>query len=122
SEQHLHSHMQEINKELNYVNGKISNLEKLISESLKKLGNISKIWGSSDLEGKRILHKTLFPDGIFYNRENHQYLTRNINKFVELVSSISNSCESKKNGSSQVCVEKSHFVAEMGVEPMTSGL
>lgn len=50
--EHLDKQMREINKELNSGNQTISNLEKLISESLKKLGNISKIWGSSDLESK----------------------------------------------------------------------
>ena len=96
TEEHLLSQMQKINQELNYGNGKVSNLEKLISQSLKKLQNITKIWGSSDLEGKRMLHKTLFPEGIFYNVEKHQCLTREVNKFVELVSSVSNSCEGKK--------------------------
>ena len=122
TEEHLHSQMQKINQELNYVNGKISNLEILISQSLKKLQNISKIWASSDLEGKRILHKTLFPEGIFYNVQKHQYLTRGINKFLELVNSISNSCEDKKNGNSQKFLENSHPVAGSGVEPETFGL
>lgn len=122
TEDHLRSEMQKISQELNYVNGKISNLEKLISQSLKKLENVSKIWASSDLEGKRILHKTLFPGGIYYNVEKHQYLTREVNKFIELVHSVSNSCEDNKKGNSQKNLENSHPVAEMGVEPMTSGL
>lgn len=88
--------MREINKELNSGNHTISNLEKLISELLKKLRNISKIWRSSDLESKRILHKTLFPEGIVYNVQNHEYLTRKVNSFVELVISISASCKKNK--------------------------
>ena len=83
---------------ISYLKVKASNLDKLIYQSLKKLQNISKIWGSSDLEGKRIMHKTLFPDGIFYNVEKHQCLTREVNKFIELVNSVSNSCEGKKMG------------------------
>ena len=83
---------------ISYLKVKASNLDKLIYQSLKKLQNISKIWGSSDLEGNRIMHKTLFPDGIFYNVEKHQCLTREVNKFIELVNSVSNSCEGKKMG------------------------
>jgi hypothetical protein len=83
------------------------------SASLKKLQNISKIWASSDLEGKRILHKTLFPDGIFYNVEKHQYLTREVNKFIELVSSVSHSCGAKKMGTLKKIL-KIPTVARMG--------
>jgi hypothetical protein len=102
TQEHLLGQIQEINKELNYVNGKISNLEKLISQSLEKLQNLSKIWASSDLDGKRTLHKTLFPNGIFYNVKKHEYLTRDVNKFIELVSSVSNSCKDKKMGTLKI--------------------
>lgn len=44
--------------------GRLSNLEKLISYSLKILENFSEIWASSDLEKKRRFHKLLFPDGV----------------------------------------------------------
>jgi site-specific DNA recombinase len=122
TEQHLLSQMQKISQELNYVNGKISNLEKLISQSLQKLQNISKIWASSDLEGKRILHKTLFPEGIFYNVQKHEYLTKNKNQFLELVTSVSCFYSSNKNGNFQKSFENSHPVAGSGVEPETFGL
>ena len=50
------------------------------------------------LEKQRILDKTLFAERIFYNVENHQHPTRNVNSFVELVSSVSNSCGENKTG------------------------
>ena len=93
--------MLEIDKEMHNGNEKISNLEKLISVSLKNLTKLSTVWTSSKLAAKRILQRTLFPEGIFYNREKHQDLTRNVNRFVELVSSISNSCEENKKRNSQ---------------------
>lgn len=37
------------------------------------------------IEEKRALHKSLFPAGIYYNVEKHEYLTRKKNKFIELV-------------------------------------
>lgn len=119
---HLNSQIHDINKELNSENGTISNLEKLISASLKKLGNLSKIWGSSDLEGKRLLHKSIFPEGIFYNVKKHEYLTRKINTYVELVSSLSKSCDGNEKGNNQNSFENSLPVAGSGVEPETFGL
>ena len=68
---------------------------------LKKLENLNKIWISGELEVKRAFQKTLFPEGIFYDAKNNQYLTRNINQFVELVACLSISCEDiKKEDSS----------------------
>jgi len=49
--------------------------------------------------------------------QKHQYLTKEVNQFIELVSSISDSCDGKKNGNSQKNLENSRPVAEMGVEP-----
>jgi site-specific DNA recombinase len=119
---HLVRQIQEINKEMGSGNEKTCNLEKLISQSLKKLENISKIWGSSDFDGKRILHKTLFPHGIYFNAENHQYLTKKVNGFVELVSSISTAYCGNKKGNFQNNIENSRPVPESRLELPTFGL
>jgi hypothetical protein len=68
------------------------------------------------------LHRTLFLEGIYFDAPNHQYLTRDVNKFVELVSSLSESSKENKKRNSQNIIENSCPVPEMGVEPMTSGL
>lgn len=111
---HLSSQMQTIGKELNTLTPQISNLENLISHSLEKLENLSQIWVSSDLENKRTLQKTLFPDGVYYNVKNHQYLTRRINSFLDVVEYISKSCEENKNGTSQSFLEKSRQAPPAG--------
>ena len=72
---HLSEQIQKISKEMNNAKVKISNLEELLKKALKKLENISKIWCCSDLEEKRILQKTMFPEGIFFDAENHIYRT-----------------------------------------------
>ncbi len=119
---HLNQQFLEINKELNNGKVKISNLENLIKISLEKLENISKIWASSDLDEKRQMNKTLFPEGIFYDAQNHQYLTRKTNKFVELVSSISNIYDENKKRSPQYFIENSVPVPESRLELPTFGL
>lgn len=101
----------DINKELNNGKKTISNLEELLEKSLEKLENISKIWASGNLEEKRRLHKTLFLEGIYYAPKNHKYLTSKMNSYVELVTSLSTSCEGKKIGLSNINLEKSCPVA-----------
>lgn len=120
--EHLSGQMQDICKELNTVAPKISNLEKLLSISLEKLKNISVIWCSSNLDNKRRIQKTLFPEGIFYNAKNHEYLTRKVNGFILITNCISEEYPLKRNRNLQKNDENSYLVAERGVEPRTSGL
>jgi hypothetical protein len=53
-----------------------------------------------------------FLEGIFYDAQNHQYLTRTTNQFIELVASISSCYEGNKKGSFQNFIENSHPVPE----------
>ena len=118
----LEEEILEQQKELNNTVPEISNLENLIDKSVEYLQNISKIWGSVGLEDKRNLQQTLFPDGIYYDGKNHQYLTKEINSFVLLSQTISKDYEVKKKGINQVEPEISPSVARSGFEPETSGL
>ena len=120
--EHLNEQIHKISKELNNGKVKISNLESLLKNALKKLENLNKIWVSGELEVKRAFQKTLFPDGIFYDAKNNQYLTRNINQFVELVSCLSSSCEDIKKEDSSNLIEKSSLVPGSRLELPTSGL
>ncbi len=112
--EYLSNQLLAIGKELNSGKPTISNLEELLEKSLQKLENLSKIWGDSTLDEKRRLHKIMFPDGIFFDPKNHQYLTRKMNSCVELVSSISSCCEDKKTRTLQQRVEESCPVPGMG--------
>ena len=115
--EHLNEQIQKISKEVNNAKVKISNLEELLKKALKKLENISKIWGCSDLEEKRILQKTMFPEGIFFDAENHIYRTRNPNQFIEAISLLSMRYEPNKKADSQNKFEKFATVERKGFEP-----
>ena len=78
---------------------------------------MNKIWSSGELEEKRALQKILFPEGIFYDAKNNQYLTRNTNKFIELVACLSMSCEDIKKEDSQNLLEKSSLVPAKRLKP-----
>ncbi|WP_223711353.1 recombinase family protein [Niabella beijingensis] len=114
--EHITIEMQSIYKELNTVPSKISNLEKLLNSALKKLQKLSVYWGSSDLSGKRMLHKILFPEGVFYIPEKHEYLTKKINGFLLLTSSILAEYTSNKNRNSLDFSESSGLVARTRIE------
>lgn len=119
---HLNEKLILINKERNNGNQNLSNLDMLLDKSLERLENIKEMWVSGKLEEKRTLHKSLFPEGIYFDAKNHQYLTRKVNSFVELVSRMSMGYEDKKEGLPKKMIGKSFPVARMGLEPMASGL
>ena len=76
-----------------------------LQQQLDNTTDKQKIWDSSNLEKKRRLHKTLFPEGIFYNAQKHQDLTRNVNTFVELVASISALVKKKITGTFKILLK-----------------
>ncbi|MCH5716714.1 recombinase family protein [Niabella hibiscisoli] len=88
---HLNDEIRNVTKELNTLSPKLSNLEKLLSSAMDVLTKLSQIWDSSKLEGKRRVQKTLFPEGIYYDAKNHEYLTKKVNSFLYLTDYLSNS-------------------------------
>jgi site-specific DNA recombinase len=117
---HLTNQMQNVNKEMMIVFPQKSNLEKMISVSLQKLENLSVIWASNDLERKRIMHKTLFPDGIFYDAEKHECLTTQTNGFITLTNCLAEEYKQNKKPESSISLDYSVLVENIGVEPTTS--
>ena len=112
--EHLNDQLQKVSKEMNRGKVKISNLENLLKTVMEKLQNLCIIWGSGDLEEKRALQKIMFPEGIFYDAKNNQYLTREMNQFIELVSCLSNDCEGNKKAESSKISENSAPVERTG--------
>ncbi len=117
--EHLKAQLDIIVREQNQLAPKISNMEKLIEYSFDKLNNLSEIWVSSDLEGKRRLQKTLFPDGIYYNVEKHSYLTKKMNSFIALTSQLAQDFADNKKWTFPDKPEKSILAPPAGLEPAT---
>ena len=68
---HVNLQLQEITREIGRSIPEISNLDKLLDESCKKLGKLSVVWHSSNLDDTRRIQKTLFPGGIFYEAKSY---------------------------------------------------
>jgi site-specific DNA recombinase len=115
--EYLNAELLIVSKELNTRTEQISNLEKLLDQSLEMLANISKIWSSSEYEIKRRIQKTLFPDGIIYDAKKHQYRTNKTNSFVELTSWCRADYSTKKSENFQSEIENSRSVPRTGIEP-----
>ena len=108
--------------ELNNVQPTLSNQEETITKVCKNLQNMDKIWDLCTVEDKQILQQTLFPGGIYFDKKNHGYLTKNINNFMLVSSSISTSYEDKKNEDKPKNDDLSSSVAGARLELTTFGL
>ena len=117
--EHINNQVQALSRELNDAVPEISNLDQLLSASLEKLSKLSLMWTSSDLENKRRIQKTLFPDGIYYNVEKHEYLTTKTNEFIALASSITKSYTEKENANFDDFIASSREVVLTGIEPVS---
>ncbi|MBC7721210.1 MAG: recombinase family protein [Pedobacter sp.] len=120
--EYLNIEINRIEAELHSVQPILSNQEEMIEISLKKASNINSIWDSSNLENKRILCKILFPRGLFYDPEKHEYLTKGMNQYFHLIGSLSKKYKANKKGNFQDLIENSLSVARTRFELVTSGL
>jgi site-specific DNA recombinase len=120
--QHIQEKIATIETKIDYEQPTKSNLEIMIEDSLIMATKLNLVWDRSNLENKKILSRTLFPDGVLYDPKNHCYLTKNVNSYFVLINSLSTSYKENKKGINQSNADVSHFVARTRVELVTSGL
>jgi hypothetical protein len=94
----------------------------MIDDSLMMASQLNVVWDRSDLENKKIMSRTLFPDGVLYDPEKHCYLTKNVNSYFGLINTLSNSYKENKKGTNQIEIDLSPSVARGRFELPTSGL
>jgi len=100
-----------IQEEIGTSSKKISNQKNIIKNVVLLFQNISKIWVSMPLDAKRRLQKLVFPRGLVLDTEKRKYLTKDYNKFFELIRCFSDDFGVKENGLSSKKTEKSVSVA-----------
>lgn len=75
----------------------ISNLQESIVEVTHFTDKINAGWTFSDISAKETLQNIIFPEGIYYDRENHSFRTPKVNFIFELIArQISNTDENGK--------------------------
>ena len=116
---HLSDQIRNVTKEINTLSPTISNLGKMLSSALKKFTKLSQVWAFSNLDTKRRIQKTLFPDGILYDVKNHEYLTNRTNSFLYLTDYLSNTFKDEGIKKSRQIGGMSSWAPPSGLEPET---
>ena len=95
-------------------------LEDCVNKALITLSRISITYEEGDVEVKRSIISSIYPEKMYY--ENTGYRTARVNKAAELVYLINSKLGSKKNRTNLVLSKLSDSVAGAGLEPTTFGL
>ena len=97
----------------------ISNLSYYIEKSIELSQNIHKYWQLGNLEVRRKIQNTIFPEGIVVDTTNRTYLTKKVNSLFYAKSQFMGSSGDKKEKLPIKKDEESSFVAEGGFEHPT---
>ncbi len=97
----------------------LSNLQNELDKVVDITTNSLEMRELGSYEVKQRIQKLVFPEGIYYNRENDHYRTVRVNSIFALSHSVSMACEGNKKGIKYLDVILSPSVASTGIEPVS---
>ena len=113
--------IQEVEKSLEEVGVKYSNLEKYIDTSISIASQLGYYWLKQDFQLCQIIQKLTFPDGIKWDGEKKIFRTENCNEYLAKIGFLCMSVADLEKKRDKSC-DLSRLVAEGGLEPPTSVL
>ncbi len=108
--------------ELEKAKENLSNLEKFIEKALLIASKLGELWRISDFKIRQRMQNLMFPEGVFFNKQEGIFRTHQENKALVLFRNISDSYNSENKKENQHFADSLCLVAETGFEPMTSRL
>ena len=100
--------------EIETVKKNLSNFSINVDEVIEMCCKLGVLWQESSLDICQKLQNIIFPEGIFWNKENSTYRTEKTNKAIELMARISTIYKQKKRGRYTLV---SQLVRVKGLEP-----
>ena len=104
-------------KQMESYPAKISNLENYITNALTLSSKLSVVWSSSPVGIKEKLQKLIFPEGIYYNRQNEAFRTEKVNSIFAAIAVLSNNTPENKKGTNHSCDDLSLKAELKGLLP-----
>ena len=84
--------------ELEKHSGSISNFEKYIENALSLSLKLPQIWSCSTIAVRENLQKLLFPEGIYYNKQNLSFRTGKVNPIFDAIAALAGNTGEIKKG------------------------
>ena len=111
-----------LENELEKSKENLSNLEKQVGNVLAISSNLGSLWADSSFDIQQKLQSLLFPKGVTYNKEKHNYLTIKENNVFTVFRNLSVSYKEGKIKKELQNGNSFNVVAGTGLEPATSRL
>ena len=108
--------MKELENELCTSSFSSSNLELAVKKGISISKNASQLWISGDYNDKQRLQYTIYPEGIWYNKQTNTVRTPRVNSLFSVISCLSWVSAKNKNGQSSKIGQNSHWVAPTRIE------
>jgi site-specific DNA recombinase len=108
-----HDEKKQILQEMEKNSGSISNHEECINSVLEFASKLNTAWRSSDISSKEKIQNLIFPEGIYYNKQNHSFRTTKINSVFSCIAQLQSIVGDKKKRTKQV---KTDLSAKVGVD------
>ena len=112
----------EVEKSLEEVGVKYSNLERYIDTSISIASQLGYYWLKQDFQLCQKIQKLTFPDGIMWDGERKIFRTENCNEYLAKIGFLRMSVADLENKKRDKSCDLSRLVAGGGLEPPTSGL
>jgi site-specific DNA recombinase len=99
----------------------VSNLDKCVDTAIDYAAKLTSLWEQSDYTGKQLLQNLVFPEGIYYNRENGGCRTPKVNGVFRYISTLAGIGGHEKSDSVVGKNKPAASVVWAGIEPATQG-
>ncbi len=114
----LYHEKEEINKELQKTQEKLSNPKELIDFVARLLPKLASIWEQGNYEEKIQLQKMIFPQGLAYDAKKEDYRTPKYNSVFGYIAELVKDLKETKNRTSHFFNDQSGSVPRTGLEPV----
>ncbi len=106
-----------IEAEIERTGKQVSNLDDFVDDAVEIARNLAVLWENGNYDERQRLQNLVFPEGMYYCKENDKCRTPRVNSIFGLYRSVSTIVSKKRVGQTDSNCDLSHLVPQTGIEP-----
>lgn len=106
----LQTELYKINTQLNSYSKKLSNIDKTANSISTTSCKLVSLWNNGNYHDKVKLQKSVFPEGVLWDKFNESFRTLKINRVFDVIRSLTDNYNDKKERSDNKTTPLSHLV------------
>ena len=108
-----------INTQLNSYSKKLSNIDEIANSISTTSCKLVSLWNNGNYQDKVKLQKLVFPEGVLWDKVNESFRTLKINRVFDVIHSLTDNYNDKKERSDNEIAPLSHLVEKRRLERPT---